>query len=171
MKDEITIKVEKLESSKRQLLSEAIKDTIHIVYFKDTSWDRLVLNSVYVNKEFAGVCGIDVINSSWAKVGPVIVLSKFRGKGLGKLMIDYVLKDYKDRNLFIHSSNPAMIRIIEKTTFKKLNSALEVPLRVSVYLLSKHILLNLDLNMVKYYLKKRVFQHQPKALNFVLLIK
>ena len=167
MNAEIVIKDEKLTDKEIARLTKRIVVSEHIVYIKHNFFQNLKAKKAYVNKQFAGVCCLAIINKKLNKIGPMIVLEDFEGMGIASRLLKETIDQHKDVDLFIHSSNPAMIKVINKYKFTKIDGFRNLPLAVVTYLLSGHILRNMDFKLVKYFFKKRLFKTAPKADNYI----
>lgn len=167
MKNDIVIKDGTLSTEEIAELMKRIATSEHIVYIKSSFFKKLKAKKAYVNNQFAGVCCVAEINKNLNKIGPMIVLEDFEGMGIASKLLKETIEQYKDADLFIHSSNPAMIKVINKYNFTRINGIRNLPLEVVSYLLSGHILMNMDLSLAKFFLKKRLFKKPPKAENYM----
>jgi len=171
MKEEIITKDGKLSDEEIVELTKRITTSYHIVYIKSSFLKKMKAKKAYVNKQFAGACCVAKIKDRLYKIGPMVVLEDFEGIGIASQLLKEIIEQNKDKDLFIHSSNPAMLKVINKYKFTRVENFRNIPLEVLTYLLSGHILKNLDLNLVKYFVKKRILKTAPKAENYMYFAK
>jgi len=113
---------------------------------------------LFVDDFFAGVCAV-VTLKNWIKLGPFVVLEKYRGKGLGKIIMSQITKDYSSENIFIGSPTPAVWRIISNLGFK------EVPIWHLPWEIKKYMIDNIaqslaNITIVKEFIGKREFKRE-----------
>ncbi len=110
--EKITLKYEK-EYLKGQLEKIEKKEAIKLVLF--------------VNEELAGISDIGLGKKIKSHIGGfgITIASKYRGKGLGKLLMDYVLKESKRLSglkiivLEVFSENKNAIKMYKKFGFRE----------------------------------------------------
>lgn len=167
-----------IDISRRQLTEKEAEMLINdVVYYPDLVYVKksrfISLKNPYVLEEdgqFVGICGIYRIKDNWVKLGPLVFLHKYHGKGFGKLLLNKIVADLKDKNIFITSSNIAVQKIIEKLEFRKVNGYLKLPFAVQLFLIThiyehlseKYIteffrkLFTMKRNQRKYYIKNSI---------------
>ena len=91
---------------------------------------------VEVDEQFAGVCGVYEFGS-WIKLGPLVALQKFHGIGIGRALIETVLKDSPRRNVHISSSNEKVQKIVSSLGFQAHKSFFMLPNVVKKFLLGQ----------------------------------
>lgn len=134
--------VMKMCIEKRKLVEEEINRLIQemkkfpdIGLFTKNLWKDF--QDIFVaqkNGNLIGVCTI-VDLGTWIKIGPLIVLSKFQGKGYGKLLFTHVMNTYKKKNLYIGSSHPRIWTIVEKRGFQRVGNFFSLPFVIQRYLI------------------------------------
>ena len=90
----------------------------------------------------------------WVKLGPLVFLKKFHGKGYGKILLNKIVDDYSDKNIFITSSNIAVQKIISKLTFKEVSSYYNLPFSIILFLI-KQLYEHIHLKMITEYFRKK----------------
>lgn len=88
------------------------------------------------NNHLIGVCVVIQLNK-WVKIGPVIILKNYQGKGYGKEVLKFVTEKYKDNNIYIGSSNQRVQMIMESLKFRKVSNFLNLSTEIKLYLI-KH---------------------------------
>ena len=109
---------------------------------------------VEVDDQFAGVCGVYEFGS-WIKLGPLVALQKFHGIGIGRALIETVLKDFPRRNIHISSSNEKVQNIVSSLGFKKQRSFFMLPHDVKKFLFGQLIDM-LSLKLIAEYMRKSI---------------
>lgn len=126
-----------LSKKEASLLTKDIEDFPDLMYVSEARF--LHLPSTYVaevDDQFAGVCGVYEFGS-WIKLGPLVALQKFHGMGIGRALIEAVLKDFPGRNIHISSSNEKVQKIVTSLGFLELKSFFILPNIVKKYLLGQ----------------------------------
>jgi len=103
----------------------------HWLYFTDPY-------CLLINGRFAGVCVIHTLKN-WVKLGPLVILQNYHGKGLGKTLLQKVIKDQSSRSLFIASSNPVVQHIITSSNFQQILSFFSLPKEIQLFLVKQLI--------------------------------
>ena len=123
----------KLSEKEINHLQDEVKNTPNIVGFSSKEWHTL--GKVFVAKvknELAGICVDKVLNSRWSEISMLLVLEKFRGHGIGKklfeLSFDHASK--KNRNIYIVSRNPAVIKMFKRKGFEVFGSNFVLPITI-----------------------------------------
>ncbi|MCL4338969.1 GNAT family N-acetyltransferase [Patescibacteria group bacterium] len=96
--------------------------------------------------KFIGVCVVIPLEN-WLKLGPVIILKEFQGKGYGKRLLSRVVERYRANNLYIGSSNKKVGHIVKGLNFRKI-SYMGLPGEIKVFLL-RQFWERLNLNFIK----------------------
>lgn len=153
----ISIIQRQLTDKELDLLIEEVKKFYSpVVGYKD-KWKQFY--TVYIavqNNSLLGVCGIEKIND-WLMLHPFIVLEKYQKQGIGKLLIEHIVNDNKESNIFIGSQHIVVARIVGKLGFKEVNPW-KLPWRVMLYLL-KFIVESLNISFIKERIRKRNLSH------------
>ena len=71
----------------------------------------------------------------WTELGGFVVLEKFRGQGIGKLLYKTAYNDAikRKRNVYIVSKNPAMIKIFQNSGLKIVHNFCQLPKAIWLY--------------------------------------
>lgn len=109
---------------------------------------------VEVGNEFVGMCAVYEFNN-WVKLGPLVFLKKFHGKGYGKILLTKIVKDYLKKDLYITSSNIAVQKTVEKLEFKEIKSLLYIPLSVKLFLV-KQIYEHFHWKLIAEFIRKKI---------------
>lgn len=114
----------KIEAS---LLVQEMRNFPDIVYFSESHLSHLPHTFVAeIDGQFAGVCGVYEIGT-WIKLGPLVVLQEYHGRGLGRALIQKVLQNYPNKNFLIISSNTKVQRIALTSGFAECRSFFALP--------------------------------------------
>lgn len=141
------------------LLMMDIKRYPDLIYVKKSRLQSF--KKVYVLEEdnaFVGICGVYEIDS-WVKLGPLVFLNKFHGKGYGRLLLTKIVSEYSHKNIFITSSNSAVQKIMSTLGFKEVEGYLALPCEIKYFLIAhfyEHIHWRLITEFIrKFFLMKR----------------
>ncbi|KKP67145.1 MAG: Ribosomal-protein-alanine acetyltransferase [Candidatus Roizmanbacteria bacterium GW2011_GWA2_35_19] len=143
-----------LKESEVKSLIKDIRLYPDLVYVKESRFRKY--NNAFIveqNGEFVGLCGIYEMKD-WVKLGPLVFLKKFHGKGYGKILLNKIVDDYSDKNIFITSSNIAVQKIISKLTFKEVSSYYNLPFSIILFLI-KQLYEHIHLKMITEYFRKK----------------
>lgn len=129
------------------LLLTQMKKSPHVGLLSKSLWQKLDRAYVVrINNHLVGACVLYKLKN-WIKIGPIVVLDKYQGKGYGKKLITKIVDDYPDNNLFISSSNPIVIRIVQDLGFKKLKNFFALPREIKIYFV-KYFLERLSIDFI-----------------------
>ena len=134
----VTITKRPLNDVEIDLLMKDVRSYPDLVYVKRTRFQSF--KNAYVIEEdgqFVGICGVYVVADRWIKLGPFAFLRKHQGKGYGKLLMNQIVSDHADKNVFITSSNVAEQRIIEAHNFQEVSGYLCLPWEVQLFLIKR----------------------------------
>lgn len=121
----------------------------HAPYVSRARWRRFSDPYIIeVESKFVGICVVYKFGQ-WIKLGPLGILNKYQGKGLGKYLLRKIINDHKNTSIFIASSNPSVKHIIESFGFEIKPNFLSLP------------------KELKFFLFKQIFEH----LNFSFFIE
>ena len=126
-----------LNENEINLLMMDIRLYPDLVFVKESRFRKY--NDAYIveqDKEFVGLCGIYEMKD-WVKLGPLVFLKKFHGKGYGKILLNKIVNDYSDKNIFITSSNIAVQKIISRLDFKEVAGYFNLPLPILLSLIEQ----------------------------------
>jgi len=153
---EVLITQRKLTDSEITTLIHDGKFFPHVAYVSRSRWQSLSQPYIVeVDGVFAGVCAAYHFDK-WIKLGPLEVLKLYHGKGVGKILLQKIVNDNKDLNIFIASSNPSVKHIIESFKFTPISNILSLPKEVKLFLLEK-IFEHLSFNFFYEGLRKNFF--------------
>lgn len=110
---------------------------------------------IIVNGHFAGICAIYTFNI-WVKLGPLVLLKKYQGNGLGKKLLTNIFEDYHDKSIFIASSNPIVQHIAKTNKFTELSSFFSLPREIQSFLL-KHLAEHMNTQFIVEGIRKKFF--------------
>ncbi|MDP4011888.1 MAG: GNAT family N-acetyltransferase [Candidatus Roizmanbacteria bacterium] len=126
-------------------IAQVVTDTKNfpfLTYIGPRTWqsfDRWY--TAYVDNTFAGVVAINRFGR-WAKLGPLVVLSKFHGKGVATSLIKKAVATEKG-NIYLASANPTVWKIARNVGMVKKYNCLNLPLSI------QFIYLQLSLNVLR----------------------
>lgn len=130
----LSVRKRKLTESETQTISKASRSFPHLGLLDDQFtrfFHRIYV--VAIGKKLAGICCV-VELKNWYKIGPIIILDKYQGRGYGKILFSYVVADLKGNNLYIGSSNPAIWKLAESKRFISVKHYLDLPNEIKKYL-------------------------------------
>ncbi len=123
---------------------------------------------VSIDGFFAGICGIYSFDT-WIKLGPLVLLHRFHGLGVGRKLLDKIITDYKNTPIYIASSNPVVQHIITSHDFKQIPSYFNLPNEVKLFLV-KQLVEHLNWNFLKESTRKKFIQRRGDIKFYVRLI-
>ncbi len=159
------IKIRFLKKDEIASLTEDVKHFPDLVYVSERVWRKRKAHVLEIGNRFAGVVVVYRFNG-WVKLGPLVVLGKYQGKGLGKKLLKHAIDRYKKSNILITSTNPKVGRIASLHGFKEMGGLLSLPLVVKLFLL-KQFLEYLGIKTVFEALRKRLAGRRGKRLYFI----
>lgn len=122
-----------LKNDEIDLLVTQMKKSPHVGLLSKKLWQKLdCVYAARMNNYLVGACVLYKLKN-WIKIGPIVVLDKFQGKGYGKKLITKIVDDYPNINLFISSSNPIVVHIVQDLGFKKLKNFFALPREIKIY--------------------------------------
>ncbi len=151
-----TIKIVRrpLKEDEINLLMKDIKLYPDLVFVKESRFRKY--NDAYIveqDKDFVGLCGIYEMRD-WVKLGPLVFLKKYHGKGYGKILLNKIVSDYSDKNIFITSSNIAVQKIISRLGFDEINSYFKLPTPILFFLI-KQLYEHIHWKMITEFFRKK----------------
>lgn len=156
----------KLREDEMQKLVDNTKSFPDLNYIDSTLWRKFEKPYVLkVDNDFIGACQVYELKD-WIKIGPFVLLQKYHGKGYGKTLLNQILIDYVDKNVFIASSNTALKHLLKKSNFRQISSYFNLPINIKLFLI-KQIVELLHINMITEFIRKRLIFKRDK-LNFYI---
>ncbi len=137
-----------------KFLLEDIKSYPDLVFIKESrfrKYDNAYIVEQY--KEFVGLCDIYEIKD-WVKLGPLVFLKKYHGKGYGKILLNKIVDDYSNKNIFITSSNIAVQKIISRLNFQEVAGYFNLPFPILLFLI-KQLCEHIHWKMVTEFFRKK----------------
>ena len=125
----------KLTKSEAWIISEEIKKAENISAYEASSLEKEEDSYVITeNDSFAGVAIADHLNSKWTRFKILILLKKFRNRGLGSKIFPRLLEKLHEnrKKVYFTTGNPAMIKFAKKTGFIKVN-IFQLPLKILLH--------------------------------------
>lgn len=159
------IKTRFLKKDEIASLTEEVRHFPDLVYVSEHIWRKKKAHVLEVDNRFAGVVVVYRF-SGWVKLGPLVVLEKYQGKGLGKKLLKHAINRYKKSNILINSTNPKVGRIASSYGFKEIDGFLSLPLTVKLFLL-KQLFEYLRIKTVFEALRKRLAGRRGKRSYFI----
>jgi len=132
----IIIKYQSLTESEAKIIQSEIAKSPDITgYSMEELLQYKNVFKAYKGDEFAG-CSINIdFGKIWTELGGFVVLLKFRGQGIGKLLYKIAYNDVikRKRNIYIVSKNPAMIKIFQNSGLKIVHNFYQLPKAIWLY--------------------------------------
>lgn len=128
-----SISYRELTEIERKVLANETKQSPYIGFIHEDIWSRFgKMFVVSENKTFLGACAIVPLRD-WAKIGPLFVLSRAQGQGLGKQLLTHVIKTTRNKNIYIGTPNPKVVHMANSFGFQKI-TFWQLPWAVKRYL-------------------------------------
>ena len=126
----------------------------------------------YVDNNFSGILAVNRF-SNWVKLGPLVVLSRYHGKGIGTKLVKTAIKEEnKHKQIYLASANPAVWKIVGKLCFVQYKNISDLPWSVKLIytIMSLKVLVQGEfLEFIKELIrKKRVFTNSSHHQHFFL---
>lgn len=118
------------------ILVQELHDYPHIGWISESGWKRFP--EMYVatlQNKLVGVCVINQLKQ-WVKIGPLVIIRAYQGKGYGKMLLQFVLTRLKNRNIYIGSSNPIVGKLASEAGFYEGKGYYRLPMEIKLYLVS-----------------------------------
>ena len=123
---QVTIEKHTLTEEEITELISSIKTAPDLAFVDRKNWKRYPNPyCVFADKEFAGVCCTSE-TKHWVKIGPLVTLSKFQGKGLGKLLFNTVVAK-QTKSLCVMSSCPILQHLTDSAGFTEAPNVFALP--------------------------------------------
>ena len=106
------------------------------------------------NGVFVGLCAVYEFDQ-WVKLGPLVFLQQFHGKGYGNILLTQIVADYAKKDIYVTSSNIAVQKIIEKLHFTEVKGVWRLPLPVKIFLL-KQLYEHMHWDMITEFIRKKL---------------
>lgn len=116
------------------------------------------------NHTFAGVC-VAIPLEQWVKIGPVIVLKRFQGKGYGRALLSFITNHYRTTNIYIGSSNRKVAHILGSLGYRTV-SFFQLAKIIQRYLLI-YIFKRIDRHFIIDAIKKLIFHKRDRYRYFI----
>lgn len=154
----ITIKFRKLTNKEIKVVMEEIRQTVNITGYTQSEWQKFeeFLVAEY-NGELAGVAVIQSISQKWSELTVLLVLSRFRGRGIGNNLFRSAIEHIErgGKNVYTVSRNPIVIRSMQEAGFTFV-SLRELPLEINLF----NIKFILSWFRLKEYLRKKMYHRE-----------
>ena len=153
----LNIKIIRRSLKEREIkhLLEDIKLYPDLVFIKESRFRKY--DNAYIieqDEEFVGLCGIYEMKD-WIKLGPLVFLKKYHGKGYGKILLNKIVDDYSNKNIFITSSNIAVQKIISRLDFQEVAGYFSLPLPIILFLF-KQLYEHIHWKMITEFFRKKL---------------
>lgn len=157
MTENIIIKNQPFTKSEAKIVQAEIRKSPDITGYslRELLWQKNVFKT-YKDKEFAGACnnfdfppwlpsGLcpaetdgETGSGFWTELSGFLVLPKFRGQGIGKLLYKSAFQDAEDRkrNIYVISCNPAMQKIMRGSNLTIITKFRQLPRVIRLHSLS-----------------------------------
>jgi len=133
---QVTIEKHTLTESEITELISSIKTAPDLVFVDRKNWQRYPNPyCVFTDNEFSGACCV-AETKHWVKIGPLVTLPKFQGKGLGKLLFTAVATK-QTKSLCVISSCPILQHLTNSAGFKEVPNVFALPMEVQKLLIKQ----------------------------------
>lgn len=133
----VTIQKHTLTEQEITELISSIKTAPDLAFVDRKNWKRYSNPyCIFADNEFAGVCCTAETNH-WIKIGPLVTLPKFQGKGLGKLLFNTVVERQKEKSLCVISSCPILQHLTNTAGFAEAPNVFTLPMEVQKLLIKQ----------------------------------
>ncbi len=160
----ITDVIRKLTDNEIIFLNAEIANSLHPLYFGKKEWDSAdKIYTISVENKLAGVC-VAYNLGNWLKLGPFIIAQNYQNQGLGRILLEKIVKENNNNNIYIGGHNPYVGKIVEKMGFVKrdASSFLSLPKEILFYYL-KFFAGRINLKCLSEWIrKKRKFRNRDK---------
>lgn len=158
---QISIKQHTLTEQEITELIASIKTAPDLAFVDRRNWYRYPNPyCIFVDNEFAGVCCVSE-TKHFVKLGPLVTLPRFQGKGLGKLLFNTVVEKQKTKSLFIATSCPILQHLTNSAGFIEVPNMFALPLELQK-LLIKQLANYLSIPYLLESLRKKLFLKRGK---------
>lgn len=138
-----------------------IRQFPNLTYVSKKRWENFKHCYVLeVNNNFVGVCVVYPLEE-WVKIGPLVILKKYQRKGYGNHLFTNVIRRYRNKNIFVASSNKAVENITIREGFVKIENYFRLPSVIKLFLL-KQIFEYLNVTLMTEMVRKRLFFNRKK---------
>lgn len=164
---QITVVKRKITDKEAELLVHDIKFFPDLFYYSEAILLSLPVTCVVeVDGQFAGMCGLYEF-ITWIKIGPLVVLNRYQGLGLGRILLEHVVHAYSRKNLYTLSSNPRVQHVVQSLGFIKQNWGLiGIPWEVQRFLF-KELISKVSLKFIKESIRKSFTYKRGEVCYFV----
>jgi len=156
--------IRRLSDKEIDSLINEIKLFPHLTYVSRNNFQKA--KTIYVleiDNKLAGICVV-YPERNWVKLGPLVFLNAYQGRGLATNLILEILKSNSDKNIIVVSSNPKVKNILNKFGFIKARSFISLEREVKILLL-KQLLEYSGLRIYLEAIRKRIFMKRG-SINF-----
>ncbi|MFZ2025419.1 MAG: GNAT family N-acetyltransferase [Microgenomates group bacterium] len=165
---QVTIQKHTLTEEEITDLISSIKTAPDLAFVDRKNWKRYPNPyCVFADNEFAGVCCTSE-TERWVKIGPLVTLPKFQGKGLGKLLFNTVVTK-QTKSLCVMSSCPILQHLTNAAGFTEVPNVFALPMEVRK-LLIKQLMNYLSIPYLLEALRKKLFLKRGKVSVFTKLL-
>lgn len=84
--------------------------------------------------KLCGICSFYDLGGNWVKLGPLLVLKEYRGRGIGSTLLTKVIALNENRNLYVGSSRGSLKELNKEFGFIETRGIL-LPFRVKLFFL------------------------------------
>ena len=166
---EKNFKIEHRKLSRQEIIifMSEIENTVNITGYSTEEWENF--GKVHVatfNNELAGVCVNVDVSKDFTELAVLLVLEKFRGKGISKILFSTGLDEITLENKICYTTtrNPIVKKLMTEYNFKFLPLQ-KLPLPILFF----NIKFIMNLYRLQQYLKKKMYQNNLKPFEYGLL--
>lgn len=120
-----------LECYEIEQIIKEIRCTPNITGYSVREWQSFppILVAENQQQEMMGICFNDDFHPDWTKLDVLLVLERFRGRGIGKKLFCYSVEQTlnKGRKLYTASRNPILIKLMQELDFLIFDDIFHLP--------------------------------------------
>lgn len=149
------------------MLMNELPHTPGLVYIDPSIWKSFQNPYVVlVEEQFAGVCQVYELGR-WIKIGPIALLKKHQGHGIGKQLVARIIRDYPLKQIFLTTTNSALKKIAIMNKFRRVRSFFLLPIPIALFLI-RQFFEYLRIQSISEYLRKTKNKDRGEMCFFIL---
>lgn len=155
LKSEIEIVKRQLTTKEARIIFNEIKNTPNIIGF--TINELVSYKNVFVAMDDQKLAGVGIwikVSEEWNELLVLFVLDGYRNQGIGSEILNNLIRDIGNSNIFIPTRNAVVIRMLHNNNFK-IVIFWELPVEIKIY----YFHYSLNLYRIKEFMRKNLLKH------------